>query len=144
MDLFLEMPEIGEINSLTLQSLQTHCNLFNFKEIGKIDGNCHQDDHALSWCFIQRMTRLASSQHKCWVIAFLSSSIHIVPESLTQFQQITDSSYLQMYSFEVILLISTFILALGSKTSSFYKSQNNKEIDEKNCNKHNKTTLSSS
>ena len=75
MDLFLEMPEIGEINSLTLQSLQTHCNLFNFKEIGKIDGNCHQDDHALSWSFIQRMTRLASSQHKCWVIAFLSSSV---------------------------------------------------------------------
>ena len=139
------MPEIRKRNSFALQSLQTYCNLFNFKEISKIENNCQQDEHhAFSWSFVQRMTRLASSQHKCWVIAFLSSSIHIVPESLTQFQQITDSSYLQMYSFEVILLISTFILALGSKTSSFYKSQNNKEIDEKNCNKHNKTTLSSS
>lgn len=139
------MPEIRESNSFALQSLQTYCNLFNFKEISKIENNCQQDEHhAISWSFVQRMTRLASSQHKCWVIAFLSPSIHTIPQSLTQFQQITDSSCLQMYSFEVILLISIFILALGSKASSFYKSPNSSEIDKKNYNKHNKTTLSSS
>ena len=95
-----------ESNSLTLKTLHMYSNQYEFNEIGKSVNSCSNEHHELGWSFVQRMTRLASSQHKCWVIAFLSSPVQSFPQSLAELQQTITSSSLKMYSLEVIFIIA--------------------------------------
>ena len=95
-----KVPEMKVSNSLVLKTLHLYNNQYEINEIGKSNKNCSDVQSEFCWSFVQRMTRLASSQHKCWVIAFLSPSNPSVPQSLEQLQQIIVSSCLKMYSIE--------------------------------------------
>lgn len=55
----------------------------------------------MTWLFIQRMTRLAASQHKVWVRLSLTPGYDQAPSSIEELSDRINKSTLQINSYEV-------------------------------------------